>query len=91
MESGGNKAVDTFKTVVMQGVMNHGDDLQKVLSPRIADSIPLMKNLFSIVIASAASASVFILPRGCIEHYYTQSCVQYMPVSAKDKLFHLIK
>ncbi len=82
------EAVDTFKTVVMQGVMNHGDDLQKVLSPRIADSIPLMKNLFSIVIASAASASVFILPRGCIEHYYTQSCVQYMPVSAKDKLFH---
>lgn len=34
------------------------------------------------------SARVYILPKGCIEHFYTQSTVYYMPVSAKDRLFH---
>ena len=80
--------VDTFKTVVLQGVMQHEKALAKFLTPELAASLPNIKNLFSLILAGAAAADVFILPRGCIEHYYTQAKIQYMPVSAKDKLFH---
>ena len=83
--------IDTFKTVVLQGVMAEGGiriQLEQVLKEKTAQSLPLVRALFSLVLAGAAAASVYILPRGCIEHYYTQSLVEYMPVSAKDKLFH---
>ncbi|MCH5290264.1 MAG: AAA family ATPase [Treponema sp.] len=86
---GNAENVDTFKTVVLQGVMEHGEKFGEVLAPQLAATIPRIQNLFQMVLAAAASASVYVLPRGCIEHYYTQSVVQYMPVSAKDKLFHL--
>ena len=83
--------IDTFKTVVLQGVMAEGKirvQLEQVLKEKTAQSLPLVRALFSLVLAGAAAASVYILPRGCIEHYYTQSLIEYMPVSAKDKLFH---
>ena len=47
-----------------------------------------IKNLLSLILAAAESARVYILPSGCIEHYYTKNKVSYMPVAAKDKLFH---
>ena len=83
--------IDTFKTVVLQGVMAEGGiriQLEQVLKEKTAQTLPLVRALFSLVLAGAAAASVYILPRGCIEHYYTQSQIEYMPVSAKDKLFH---
>ena len=83
--------IDTFKTVVLQGVIAEGAlqiQMENTLSPETAESLPLMRNLFSLILAGAAAASVYILPRGCIEHYYTQSEVRYMPVTAKDRLFH---
>ena len=38
--------------------------------------------------AAAAAARVYILPKGCIEHYYTRNKIQYMPIAGKDRLFH---
>ncbi|HBG65796.1 MAG TPA: hypothetical protein DDW78_04935 [Treponema sp.] len=86
---GNAENIDTFKTVVLQGVMQCGDDLHQFLPAGLAAKIPSIKNLFSLILAGAAAAGVFILPKGCIEHYYTQTAVLYMPVAAKDKLFHL--
>ena len=51
--------------------------------------IPIIKNLFQFILAAAEAARVYILPKGCIEHYYTQSKILYMPVSGKDKLFRI--
>lgn len=83
--------IDTFKTVSLQGVMAEGDlqvQLEKYLPEQTAQSLPIIRNLFAIVVAGAAAASVYILPRGCIEHYYRRSDVRYMPISSKDRLFH---
>ena len=82
------ESIDTFKTVVLQGVMNLKDALLPYLSSKTGATLPLVRNLFSIIIAASGAAEVFILPRGCIEHYYTQNKVSYMPVLAKDRLFH---
>ena len=84
--------VDTFKTVVLQGVMAEGKlrpQLEAQLPPAVAGSLPLLRNLFNLILAAAAAAGVYVLPLGCIEHYYTQSSVRYMPVAGKDRLFHL--
>lgn len=80
--------IDTFKTVVLQGVTGLGDSLGAFLPLPLAAALPLVRNLSAVISAAAEAARVYILPRGCIEHYYTQNSVQYMPVAAKDRLFH---
>ena len=79
--------VDTYKTVLLQGVNTAGDELSKYLSKVTAKTLPLIKNLAAFILAAAEAANVYILPRGCIEHYYSQTKLLYMPVSGKDKLF----
>ena len=64
-----------------------GDEIEKCLSREVAETIPLIKNLAAFILAAAEAARIYILPKGCIEHYYTRSSIQYMPVSAKDRLF----
>lgn len=81
------EAIDTYKTVLLQGVNNEEESLIKFLSPHIAKTIPLIKNLAAFILAAAESARVYILHKGCIEHYYSQTNLKYMPVSGKDKLF----
>lgn len=83
------QSIDTYKTVVMQAVNNQSDELQEFLSEQTKKMLPLIKNLFQFILAAAESARVYILPKGCIEHYYTQSKILYMPVSGKDKLFRI--
>lgn len=79
--------VDTYKTVIMQAVNLQEKELEKVLSEKNRQNLLLIKNLFQFILAGFEAARVYILPKGCIEHYYTQSDIRYMPVSAKDKLF----
>ncbi|MCR5623435.1 MAG: AAA family ATPase [Treponema sp.] len=84
--------VDTFKTVVLQGVIAEGDlqrQLEQHLPESVTANIPQVRNLFNLILAAASAAGVYILPLGCIEHYYTQSSVRYMPVAGKDRLFHI--
>ena len=81
------ESVDTYKTVLLQGINNVSDEIEKCLSPEIAETIPLIKNLAAFILAATEAARIYILPKGCIEHYYTRSSIQYMPVSAKDRLF----
>lgn len=80
--------VDTYKTVILQGIIKQEADLVKYLSPELANTVADIKNLYSFILAAAEACRVYILPKGCIEHYYTQNTIEYMPVSAKDRLFH---
>lgn len=80
--------LDTFKTVILQAVMKIGNELADVLPLPLARTIPLVKNLAYLIFAAAEAARVYILPKGCIEHYYTQNEIEYMPISGKDRLFH---
>lgn len=80
--------MDTFRTVVLQGVLKLNKELADILPVPLALTVPLIKNLFCMILAAAETAKVFILPDGCIEHYYRENEVRYMPVSAKDRLFH---
>ena len=80
-------AVDTYKTVLLQGILKNYTELSSLLPEKLAASLPLIKNLSSLIFAAAEAARVYILHKGCIEHYYTRIVVNYMPVSGKDKLF----
>ena len=80
-------AVDTYKTVLLQGILKNYTELTSLLPEKLAESLPLIKNLSSLIFAAAEAARVYILHKGCIEHYYTRSVIKYMPVSGKDKLF----
>ena len=80
--------VDTYKTVILQAIINKDRELEEFLSPYVSQTISSIKNLYYLILAAAESAKVYILPKGCIEHYYTQNKIEYMPVSGKDRLFH---
>ena len=81
------EAIDTYKTVLLQAIGLIPELLERILPEKIAVTIPLVKNLSALVLAAAEAARVYILPKGCIEHYYTQNQILFMPVSAKDRLF----
>lgn len=80
--------LDTFKTVLSQGLELLGDKLVNLLPEKSRKLVPLCIRLKSLILRAGEKARVYILPRGCIEHYYTQTRVEYMPISGKDKLFH---
>ncbi len=87
-------AVDTYKTVLLQGIDLIGDDIISILESenpcvmqKAGENITNIKNLSSFVMAAMEAARVYILPKGCIEHYYKQNQILYMPVSGKDRLF----
>ena len=81
------EGVDTYKTVLLQGVNILGEELNSYLTPQTAATLPIVKNLVAFILAAAEAARIYILSKGCIEHYYSRTNIQYMPVSAKDKLF----
>ena len=80
--------LDVTQSVLIQGVIKEYNMLLKVLPLPLVRTLPLITHLYSIILEAAEKARVYILSKGCIEHYYTQTHVQYMPVSGKDKLFH---
>ena len=82
------EGLDTFKTVVLQGIFILNEKLKDILPIPLAETVPLAINLANLILAAFESARVFILPKGCIEHYYIESEVNYMPISGKDRLFH---
>jgi hypothetical protein len=82
------EGLDTFKTVVMQGINRHYDLLRQYLPKRLAATLPYIQTLFNIILAAFEASRVYILPKGCIEHYYIVETSGFMPVSAKDRKFH---
>lgn len=82
------EGLDTFKTVVLIGIMRLKSRLADIFPVPLAKDLFTMINLANLIFAAFESVRVYILPNGCIEHYYTQSKVRYMPISAKDRLFH---
>ncbi len=81
--------IDTYKTVVFQGIFLLQNELENFLPKKEKMMINYVKNLSPIIFDAIEASRVYILQKGCIEHYYTQSKILYMPVSAKDRLFHL--
>ena len=82
------ESIDTFKTVVLQGTFVCRKELKSYLLSSSATMLQEIQSLLSLILAGAASCGVYILPNGCIENYYTQNKILFMPVLAKDKLFH---
>ena len=80
--------LDTYKTVILQAILNEGEFITKFIFKNDRTIVSKIKNLLSLSLAAAEAARVYILPSGCIEHYYTRNPVHYMPISGKDKLFH---
>ena len=80
--------MDTFKTVVLMGVTLLREELLEFLPLPLAATLGQVINLANFIFAAIERSRVYILRRGCIEHYYTQTKVDYMPVSSKDRIFH---
>lgn len=83
--------LDTYKAVLLQGINGLGAQLYDFVPKKIGATVPMIKNLSSLIFAAAAAARVYILPKGCIEHYYVENHIQYMPIAGKDRLFHTEK
>ena len=63
-------------------------DDSMALTKKAKDFIKASSPKNAIILAAVEAARVYILPRGCIEHYYVMNDIQFMPVPGKDRLFH---
>ena len=64
------EGIDTYKTVLLQGITKIPEKLKNVLPVPVSRTIPLIINLFNLIIKAAQACRIYILPSGCIEHYY---------------------
>lgn len=80
--------LDTFKTVVLLGATQLQNKLKNTLPLPLAQNLLQIQNLIDLILKAMEAARVYVLSKGCIEHYYKETASFYMPISGKDKLFH---
>ncbi len=70
-------AIQNFKSKILANASASQQTTINFVTPRL-----------QILIEAFQQADIFILPKGELEHYYSQTSVDYLNVSNKDVLFH---
>ena len=79
--------LDTYKAVLLQGINGLGALLYDFVPKNIGATVPMIKNLSSLIFAATAAARVYILPKGCIEHYYVEITYSTCPLPVRIDFF----
>lgn len=71
------------------GILKHEDKIKPILSGQILANLNLAIGRINQIISAFKTCNTYILPKGEIEHYYTQSAIDYLSISNKDNYFHV--
>lgn len=70
------------------GIVKFEAKIRPLLSGPILANFNLAIGRINQIIYAFETCNTYILPKGEIEHYYTQSEIDYLDISNKDKFFH---
>lgn len=70
------------------GIVKFEIKIRPLLSGTILANFNLALGRINQIICAFKTCNTYILPKGEIEHYYTQSEIDYLDISNKDNVFH---
>lgn len=70
------------------GIVKSEIKIRPLLSGAILANFNLALGRINQIISAFKTCNTYILPKGEIEHYYTQSKIDYLDISNKDNFFH---
>ena len=76
------------RVATLLAIQRHDTEIRTVLDSVNIANLNLIIGRISQIHSAFKSCKVFIFPKGEIEHYYTQSKIDYLNISNKDVWFH---
>ena len=76
------------RVAVLLAITKYEADIRAILNAENIAKLNLIIGRLAQLFNAFKSCNTFIFPKGEIEHYYTQSDVNYLSVSNKDTFFH---
>jgi hypothetical protein len=73
---------------MLLAITRHEEDIRTVLNAENTGNMNLILGRLNQLFNAFKSCQVFIFPKGEIEHYYTQSDIDYLSIVNKDRNFH---
>ena len=73
---------------MLLGIVKFENKIRPLLSGAILANFNLAIGRINQILCAFKTCNTYILPKGEIEHYYTQSKVDYLDISNKDNFFH---
>tara|TARA_R100000365_G_C2742590_1_gene71246 strand:- start:406 stop:2265 length:1860 start_codon:yes stop_codon:yes gene_type:complete len=76
------------RVTTLLGIINIGDNLRNVFDGNMLANFNLVSGRLEQLLNAFKTTNTYIFPKGEIEHYYTQSDVNYLNINNKDAWFH---
>lgn len=83
----GDKRIVVITSIVL-ALDRHADKVLATISDSQKANANFILPRLELILQSLEEAGVYILSKGEIEHYYTQSTINYLAVESKDNFFH---
>ncbi len=78
----------TKRVCTLLGIVKHEAKIRPLLNGQFLANFNLAIGRIGQIISAFKTCNTYILPNGEIEHYYTQSEMDYLDISNKDNCFH---
>jgi hypothetical protein len=76
------------RVALLLAISKHEADIRALLNPENVANLNLIIGRLTQLFNAFKACNTFIFPKGEIEHYYTQSAVNYLSITNKDTYFH---
>lgn len=76
------------RVAILLAISKHEADIRALLNPENVANLNLIIGRLTQLFNAFKACNTFIFPKGEIEHYYTQSDVNYLSITNKDTYFH---
>lgn len=88
LEGFSKEEVHKKRVSMLLGIINIGDLLRNIFDDELLANFNLISGRLGQLLGAFKSTNTYIFPKGEIEHYYTQSEVDYLNINNKDAWFH---
>lgn len=80
--------IEAFRLSVLLGIIRHKSKLNNVVSSNYIATLNMIPGRLEQLINAASQCNINFIKIGELEHYYTQSTIDYLNITNKDKAFH---
>lgn len=83
-----NENLEAFRLSVLLGIIRQKHKLAAIVSPNYSAALNMIPGRLEQLIIAARQCNVHFIKIGELEHYYTQTAIDYLNITNKDKAFH---
>jgi len=80
--------IEQFRLSMLLGLIRFKDEIEEVVSDRKENTINLILGRIEHIFKAAKECNIHFIPIGELEHYYTQTALDYLNITNKDTAFH---